>query len=123
MKKHIVWLLFAAVVYSNQCYAYRIGVKNELDGPITVNITEGKVTTPRSVRPGDRFDYITTGCYVLSLKVDSGRAVGQSGGLGNDFSPACRDYKVIARFLISPFWDPITAKQNLVPTIMELREE
>lgn len=124
MKKHsLIRGAFLALALSSQVYAYQISIKNEVDGPLSVHITEGKVTTPRQVRTGEYFTYITSDCYVLTFSVLSGRAIGQSGGVGSDFQRACKDYKIIARFLQSPTIDPGTGKEDLEPKIMEIREE
>lgn len=119
----IVLLALVGIVYIGHADAYRITIQNTLDGPLAVNITEGNVTTPRTVAPQEYFNYDTAGCYILTFTVISGRAIGQVGGAGNAFDKVCRDYKAITRFLISPYWDPITGKEDLVPRIMEVREE
>lgn len=115
-------VILISLVCIFQLNAYRIKIRNELDGNIVVNITEGKVTKPFTVRPLEYFKHDTAGCYILTLQVVGGRAAGQAGGFGNMLEQACRDYSVIARFLPSPSFDPITGKEDLEPKIMELHE-
>lgn len=118
--KMFIALAIASLGYANQSHAYRISIKNELDGPITVNITENKVTTPRQISAGRQLDYNTVGCYICAFRVDAGNAIGQTGGAGNDAAPYCNDYKVIARFSTSRFWDPITGKESQTLVIMDV---
>lgn len=111
------------LVASMQLSAYKIQIQNTLDGVVTVNITEGEVTTPYTVRPNDFFKHNTRGCYMLMLVVASGKATGQSAGIGSVFNKTCRDYTAIARFTQEPSWDPIKGQQVLDPKIMELAEQ
>ena len=120
MKKLFIVLIVTSLGYANLCSAYRITLKNELDGPISVNITENKVTTQRQIRSGSQLDYNTVGCYILAFKVDAGNAIGQTGNAGSDMAPACGDYKMIARFSTSRFWDPITQKESQTLVIMDI---
>jgi hypothetical protein len=118
--KMLIALALASLGYASQSHSYSISIKNELDGPITVNITENKVTTPRQISAGRELNYNSVGCYILTLKVDAGNAVGQTGGVGTDAAPYCGDYKIRARFSTSRFWDPITGKESQALVIMDL---
>lgn len=120
MKKTIFFALLLSLGYTGIVQAYKISIKNELDGFITVNITENNVTTPRSVGPGKQLDYQTVGCYTLTLRVESGNAQGQTGLAGTDAVPYCDDYQVIARFSTSRYWDPTTGKESQTLVMMEL---
>jgi len=118
--KMFIALAIASLGYANQSHAYRVSIKNELDGPITVNITENRVTTPRQISAGRDLNYNTVGCYILTLRVDAGNAIGQTGGVGTDAAPYCDDYKIRARFSTSRYWDPNTGKESQNLVIMDL---
>jgi len=122
LKKNVViaLLAIAALGLPNQVEAYRIAVKNELDGIVVVNITEGAVARSVPVRPGASYSYNTKMCFIVSITVAGGKAVGQMGGVGSGAMPYCDDYQMIARFMSSPAWDPVTGKENLELTLMEL---
>ncbi len=124
MASNLQKIFIVIVVMSvGSVFAYRIQVQNTLDGSVTINITEGEITTPHTVRPNNFFKYDTKGCFTLMLVVNSGRAMGQSAGIGSVFNKECRNYTAIARFTQEPSWDPITGKQILEPRIMELAEQ